>query len=209
MEISTKNITGILGFAASVLGFIGIIVTYALNSIKDRDIQFFKTKQKYYNVLLESLIIKLSEINLLEKIKKKIIISELELKELETELFTTKETLSRIEKRLELNIFPEKIRTQKDILESKQKKLIEEISLMKDKKINRELKLSESNKNFCIEASRLPLYASEEVINYIEKSKSPGGDLTLKDFYQLMRKDLSSGKVKKIKEMNFNGTLYN
>lgn len=209
MEISTKNITGILSFATSVLAFIGIIVTYALNSKKDREMEFFKIKQKYYNALLEILIIKLSEVSILQKINEEINFLELELKKLKQKLLKTKETLLKIDKRIELNLFPENLRDERDILEKRENQLIKKIDILKEKKINRELKLSESNEKFSIEASRLPLYASKEVINYIEQSKNSKITLTLQNFCELMRKDLSSGKVKKIKNINFSGTLYN
>lgn len=62
MDFSNKNIP-------SIMGIVGIILTYIINSIKDRNLNVLKNKQKYYNILLESSALKNVEFKRIFEIK--------------------------------------------------------------------------------------------------------------------------------------------
>lgn len=52
----------------------------------------------------------------------------------------------------------------------------------------------EAESQFLIEASRLPLYASQEMVEFIEDMKDPyiASETSITEFYNIMRKDLCS-----------------
>lgn len=56
---------------------------------------------------------------------------------------------------------------------------------------------------FNLEVNRLPLYASQEMIEHVEKLKNPkpGDDISAKRFYEIMRRDLCSEKFIKFKDL--------
>jgi len=67
----------------------------------------------------------------------------------------------------------------------------------------------DADKKFCIEKNRLPLYASQEIIEYVEEVAS-GKTLTadFKTLFELIRKDLLNDELKEFKNLkSLNVTL--
>ena len=61
-----------------------------------------------------------------------------------------------------------------------------------------------SEKKFLVEASRLPLYASQEMIEFIERMKNPNiaAKTSVTEFYKIMRKDLCSNDFENFKDLS-------
>ncbi len=63
---------------------------------------------------------------------------------------------------------------------------------------------TEAQMKFLKEASRLPLYASQEMVEFIENMKNPiiAKNTNVKEFYIIMRKDLCSNEFKAFENLN-------
>jgi len=60
----------------------------------------------------------------------------------------------------------------------------------------------EANKKFCIEVNRLPLFASQEVVEWVNNLAAGGTQADFKEFYELVRKDLCSDIYKDFDNLN-------
>jgi len=62
---------------------------------------------------------------------------------------------------------------------------------------------SDADKTFCIEKNRLPLYASQEIVEYVEKGAS-GKELNMdfKTLFELIRNDLKSDDFKNFENLS-------
>lgn len=67
---------------------------------------------------------------------------------------------------------------------------------------------NKATEKFAIEASRLPLYASADVIAFIENCKNPNNSNNINDLYNLIRKDLTSSSFKLKKSIKTSATLF-
>ena len=64
----------------------------------------------------------------------------------------------------------------------------------------------EANKTFCTEVNRLPLYASQEIVEVVNQFAAGGKPPEFSEFYELVRKDLCSNSYEcfeGLKQMHF------
>lgn len=60
----------------------------------------------------------------------------------------------------------------------------------------------EADKIFCIEKNRLPLYASQQVVELIEKVANGKSDADFKLLFEMIRKDLKNDEFKDFTDLN-------
>lgn len=65
----------------------------------------------------------------------------------------------------------------------------------------------EANLNFILEVNRLPLYASQEMVDLIENIRANGGSSNFSELYTVLRKDLSTDEFLTFANLNFSFTI--